>query len=266
MTRRALGDDRRAARVLVAAAAVGRCAGAARGADGARGRSRSPPRWGDRCPPSCCWRSPSCIRCSGRATRSSRCPGCACWSRSRPRRGCGGEPARDASRPAGCAGGRSRWRAVVADVRQRDERSRRTGRRAAAWLRAERAPGAPTILDNVIVLPVLGYYDPAFRAPRRRPRRAGVGRPPAARRASSASRTRGATAACPTDRRAPRRSRRARAPRRRDRLDGAVARSTRTCRAIRARRGGRLGAQPTAACRCAKASACGCMRAAACRG
>jgi mannosyltransferase len=35
---------------------------------------------------------------------------------------------------------------------------------AAAWLRAERAPGQPTIVDNALVLPSLGYYDPAFRA------------------------------------------------------------------------------------------------------
>jgi mannosyltransferase len=35
----------------------------------------------------------------------------------------------------------------------------------AAWLRAERAPGQPTIVDNALVLPSLGYYDPAFRAP-----------------------------------------------------------------------------------------------------
>ncbi len=35
----------------------------------------------------------------------------------------------------------------------------------AAWLRAERAPGQPTIVDNALVLPTLGYYDPAFRAP-----------------------------------------------------------------------------------------------------
>jgi len=35
----------------------------------------------------------------------------------------------------------------------------------AAWLRAERQPGQPTIVDNALVLPSLGYYDPAFRAP-----------------------------------------------------------------------------------------------------
>jgi hypothetical protein len=33
-----------------------------------------------------------------------------------------------------------------------------------AWLRAERATGQPTIVDNALVLPSLGYYDPAFRA------------------------------------------------------------------------------------------------------
>jgi 4-amino-4-deoxy-L-arabinose transferase-like glycosyltransferase len=36
---------------------------------------------------------------------------------------------------------------------------------AAAWLRKERAAGQPTIVDNALVLPSLGYYDPAFRAP-----------------------------------------------------------------------------------------------------
>jgi len=35
----------------------------------------------------------------------------------------------------------------------------------AAWLRADRAAGQPTIVDNALVLPTLGYYDPAFRAP-----------------------------------------------------------------------------------------------------
>ena len=35
---------------------------------------------------------------------------------------------------------------------------------AAAWLRAERAAGQPTIVDNALVLPSLGYYNPAFRA------------------------------------------------------------------------------------------------------
>jgi hypothetical protein len=53
---------------------------------------------------------------------------------------------------------------VAADVRQRTK-LQEDWPPAAAWLRAARAPGAPTVLDNVIVLPVLGYYDPAFRAP-----------------------------------------------------------------------------------------------------
>jgi mannosyltransferase len=35
----------------------------------------------------------------------------------------------------------------------------------AAWLRSERTAGQPTIVDNATVLPSLGYYDPAFRAP-----------------------------------------------------------------------------------------------------
>jgi 4-amino-4-deoxy-L-arabinose transferase-like glycosyltransferase len=34
----------------------------------------------------------------------------------------------------------------------------------AAWLRAERTPGQPTLIDNALVLPSLGYYDPTFRA------------------------------------------------------------------------------------------------------
>jgi mannosyltransferase len=35
----------------------------------------------------------------------------------------------------------------------------------AAWLAAERAAGEPTIVDNASVLPSLGYYDRAFKAP-----------------------------------------------------------------------------------------------------
>jgi hypothetical protein len=35
----------------------------------------------------------------------------------------------------------------------------------AAWLRSERAAGQPIVIDNATVLPSLGYYDPAFRAP-----------------------------------------------------------------------------------------------------
>jgi mannosyltransferase len=34
----------------------------------------------------------------------------------------------------------------------------------AAWLRADRPAGQPTIVDNALVLPSLGYYDPTFRA------------------------------------------------------------------------------------------------------
>jgi 4-amino-4-deoxy-L-arabinose transferase-like glycosyltransferase len=34
----------------------------------------------------------------------------------------------------------------------------------AAWLRVDRAAGQPTVVDSAIVLPSLGYYDPAFRA------------------------------------------------------------------------------------------------------
>jgi mannosyltransferase len=34
----------------------------------------------------------------------------------------------------------------------------------ASWLRAERSAGEPTIVDNALVLPSLGYYDRAFRA------------------------------------------------------------------------------------------------------
>lgn len=35
----------------------------------------------------------------------------------------------------------------------------------AAWLRSQRTAGQPTIIDNATVLPSLGYYDRAFRAP-----------------------------------------------------------------------------------------------------
>jgi hypothetical protein len=54
--------------------------------------------------------------------------------------------------------------ALVADIRQRTK-LQEDWPPAAAWLRAERVPGAPTVLDNVIALPALGYYDRAFRAP-----------------------------------------------------------------------------------------------------
>ncbi len=33
------------------------------------------------------------------------------------------------------------------------------------WLRASRLPGQPVVVDNVLMLPSLGYYDPALRAP-----------------------------------------------------------------------------------------------------
>jgi hypothetical protein len=54
--------------------------------------------------------------------------------------------------------------ALFADVRQRTKQQENWPP-AAAWLAAQRRVGEPTILDNVIVLPVLGYYDHAFRAP-----------------------------------------------------------------------------------------------------
>jgi|HubBroStandDraft_6_1064221.scaffolds.fasta_scaffold04845_6 mannosyltransferase len=50
--------------------------------------------------------------------------------------------------------------AAVRQVREVQE----NWRPVAAWLRAARAPGQPTIVDNALVLPSLGYYDPAFRA------------------------------------------------------------------------------------------------------
>lgn len=53
--------------------------------------------------------------------------------------------------------------AAFADVRQRHALQENWAP-AAALLRAERAPGQPTIVDNALVLPSLGYYDPAFRA------------------------------------------------------------------------------------------------------
>jgi mannosyltransferase len=53
--------------------------------------------------------------------------------------------------------------AVYADTRQVHE-IQENWRPIAAWLRAERPAGAPTIVDNALVLPSLGYYDPAFRA------------------------------------------------------------------------------------------------------
>jgi mannosyltransferase len=53
--------------------------------------------------------------------------------------------------------------ALLGDVRQVGE-AQENWRPLAAWLRAARAPGQPTIVDNALVLPPLGYYDPAFRA------------------------------------------------------------------------------------------------------
>jgi mannosyltransferase len=53
---------------------------------------------------------------------------------------------------------------LFADVRQRDK-LQESWPPAAAWLRAQRSSSQPIVLDNVLVLPVLGYYDPAFRAP-----------------------------------------------------------------------------------------------------
>ncbi len=53
---------------------------------------------------------------------------------------------------------------LFADVRQRDKRQENWPP-AAAWLRAARTSSQPVILDNVLSLPVLGYYDAAFRAP-----------------------------------------------------------------------------------------------------
>jgi mannosyltransferase len=52
---------------------------------------------------------------------------------------------------------------AVADARQRGA-LQEDWPPAGAWLRAERAAGQPTIIDNLLVLPALGYYDPAFRA------------------------------------------------------------------------------------------------------
>lgn len=54
--------------------------------------------------------------------------------------------------------------ALFGDAKQVNE-IQENWRPTAAWLRQARAPGAPTIIDNANVLPALGYYDPAFRAP-----------------------------------------------------------------------------------------------------
>ncbi len=53
--------------------------------------------------------------------------------------------------------------AAVADTRQRTH-LQEDWAPVAAWLHSEHAAGQPTIVDNALVLPSLGYYDPAFRA------------------------------------------------------------------------------------------------------
>ncbi len=53
---------------------------------------------------------------------------------------------------------------LFADLRQRDK-LQENWPPSAAWLKAERSASQPIILDNMLLLPVLGYYDPAFRAP-----------------------------------------------------------------------------------------------------
>jgi mannosyltransferase len=53
--------------------------------------------------------------------------------------------------------------AAAADVRQRSA-VQEDWPTPMTWLRAERAPGQPVVLDSMIVLPSLGYYDRAFRA------------------------------------------------------------------------------------------------------
>jgi 4-amino-4-deoxy-L-arabinose transferase-like glycosyltransferase len=53
--------------------------------------------------------------------------------------------------------------AAVADVRQQSV-VQENWPPITAWLRAERAPGEAVVVDNALVLPSLGYYDPAFRA------------------------------------------------------------------------------------------------------
>ncbi|MGO9319765.1 MAG: glycosyltransferase family 39 protein [Solirubrobacteraceae bacterium] len=54
--------------------------------------------------------------------------------------------------------------AAVADVHQRSA-VEENWPPIVQWLRQERAAGQPTIVDNANVLPSLGYYDPALRAP-----------------------------------------------------------------------------------------------------
>jgi mannosyltransferase len=52
---------------------------------------------------------------------------------------------------------------LVADAKQRTY-LQENWLPAAAWLRSDRTAGQPIIVDNALVLPSLGYYDPAFRA------------------------------------------------------------------------------------------------------
>jgi len=53
--------------------------------------------------------------------------------------------------------------AIVADAKQRTY-LQENWPPVVAWLRAERSAAQPVIVDNALVLPALGYYDPAFRA------------------------------------------------------------------------------------------------------
>jgi mannosyltransferase len=54
--------------------------------------------------------------------------------------------------------------AVIADVRQRTY-LQQNWPPVVSWLRAKRTAEQPVIVDNALVLPALGYYDAAFRAP-----------------------------------------------------------------------------------------------------
>jgi mannosyltransferase len=53
--------------------------------------------------------------------------------------------------------------AIVADLKQRTY-LQQSWPPVVDWLRAERSAGQPVIVDNALVLPALGYYDPALRA------------------------------------------------------------------------------------------------------
>jgi hypothetical protein len=53
--------------------------------------------------------------------------------------------------------------ALAADIKQRSA-LQEDWPPIAAWLNADRSAGQPTILDNALVLPTLGYYAPAFRS------------------------------------------------------------------------------------------------------